>query len=70
MSHHLNTIAGGYKGGSPKVRSENTRPPFVDNNIKTIDKEKLVEQIKMWHADKNLSTEDINYIINQLQTIV
>ena len=58
MSHHLNTIAGGYKGGSPKVRSENTRPPFVDNNIKT------------WHADQNLSTDDINYIINQLQTIV
>ena len=33
-------------------------------------KEKLVEQIKTWHADKNLSTADINYIINQVQTIV
>ena len=70
MSHRLNTIAGGYKGGSPRVRSENTKLPFVDNNIKIIDKEKLVEQIKTWHADQNLSTSDINYIINQLQTII
>ena len=70
MSHHLNTIAGGYKGGSPKVRRENTKPPFVDNDIKKIDKEKLVEQLKTWHADQNLSTDDISYIINQLQTII
>ena len=70
MSHHLNTIAGGYKGGSPKVRSENTKPPFVDNDNKKIDKEKLVEQLKTWHADQNLSTDDISYIINQLQTII
>ena len=70
MSHHLNTIAGGYKGGSPRVRSENTKPPFVDNNIKKVDRVKLEEQIKTWHADGNLSTDDVNYIINQLQTIV
>lgn len=70
MSHHLNTIAGGYKGGSPRVRSENTKPPFVDNNIKKVDRVKLAEQIKTWHADGNLSTDDVNYIINQLQTIV
>jgi len=26
----LNTLAGGYKGGSPRVRSSNNRAPVID----------------------------------------
>ena len=66
----LNTLAGGYKGGSPKVRSENSKPVFVDNKPKVINSGELTNQIKKWHADGNLNTEDVNYIISQLQTIV
>ena len=66
----LNTLAGGYKGGSPKVRSENSKPAFVDNKIQKISSGDVTNQIKKWHADGNLSTEDVNYIISQLQTIV
>ena len=66
----LNTLAGGYKGGSPRVRSENSKHAFVDKSPKTINSGELTNQIKKWHADGNLSTEDINYIITQLQTIV
>jgi len=66
----LNTLAGGYKGGSPKVRSENSKPAFVDNKIQKISSGDVTNQIKKWHADGNLNTEDVSYIISQLQTIV
>ena len=66
----INTLAGGYKGGSPKVRSENSKPVFVDNKPKVINSGELTNQIKKWYADGNLNTEDVNYIISQLQTIV
>jgi len=66
----LNTLAGGYKGGSPKVRSENSKPAFVDNKIQKISSGDVTNQIKKWHADGNLNTEDVSYIILQLQTIV
>ena len=66
----LNALAGGYKGGSPKVRSENSKPAFVDNKIQKISSGDVTNQIKKWHADGNLNTEDVSYIISQLQTIV
>ena len=66
----IKTLGGGYKGGSPRVRSENSKHAFVDKSPKTINSGELTNQIKKWHADGNLSTEDINYIITQLQTIV
>tara|TARA_Y100001954_G_C15555060_1_gene475798 strand:- start:410 stop:619 length:210 start_codon:yes stop_codon:yes gene_type:complete len=66
----LNTLSSGYKGGSPRVRSENNRHAFVDKSPMTINSGDLTNQIKKWHADGNLTTEDINYIITQLQTIV
>ena len=65
----LNTLAGGYKGGSPRVRSSNNRLPIVDTTVRVNYKE-LTEKIKIWHADGVLSTEEVNYIISQLQTIV
>ena len=30
----LNTLAGGYKGGSPRVRSSNNRAPVMILNLK------------------------------------
>ena len=65
----LNTLAGGYKGGSPRVRSSNNRAPVIDTKPK-IDYKSLTNKIKAWHADGVLSTDDVNYIISQLQTIV
>ena len=66
----LNTLSAGYKSSSTKIRSTNTRPPVVDESKPVINASDLTNQIKKWHADGNLSTEDINYIISQLQTIV
>ena len=65
----LNTLAGGYKGGSPRVRSSNNRAPVIDTKIK-VDYKGLTEKIKVWHTDGVLNTEEVNYIISQLQTIV
>jgi len=65
----LNTLAGGYKGGSPRVRSSNNRAPVVDTKPK-VDYKGLTDKIKACHADGVLTTEGVNYIISQLQTIV
>ena len=65
----LNTLAGGYKGGSPRVRSSNNRAPVIDTKPK-VDYKGLTDKIKAWHADGVLTNEDVNYIISQLQTIV
>ena len=66
----LNTLAGGYKVGSPRVRSSNDKPAFVDKKLQKVSSGDVTNQIKKWHADGNLNTEDVNYIISQLQTIV
>tara|TARA_R100001377_G_scaffold65023_1_gene40460 strand:+ start:257 stop:637 length:381 start_codon:yes stop_codon:yes gene_type:complete len=65
----INTLAGGYKGGSPRVRSEN-KFAFKDSPIKKIESGQLTNKIKKWHADGNLTADDIKYLITQLQTIV
>ena len=47
----LNTINGGYKGGSSKVRSENVKKPFVDTKLKKINAQELSDQIIRWYDD-------------------
>ena len=66
---HLNTLAGGYKGGSSKTRSSNTRPPNPDTSVK-VNADGLITKIKQWHADGILDDKEIINIIQQLQTIV
>ena len=65
----INTLAAGYKSHPTKIRSTNTKPTVVHNPTK-IDAINFSNKIKSWHADGNLSTGDVNYIISQLQTIV
>ena len=69
MSENLNTLSAGYKSSPTKIRSSNTRPPVIDNNIPKVDAKDLANTIKIWHSEKRLNTEDVNYIISQLQTI-
>jgi hypothetical protein len=69
MSENLNTLSAGYKSSPTKIRSSNTRPPIVDNNLPKIDAKDLANTIKIWHSEKRLNTDDINNIIVQLQTI-
>jgi len=65
----INTLASGYKSHPTKVRSTNTRP-FIDPNPTQIDAKDLANKIKIWHTDGNLTTEGLNHLITQLQTIV
>ena len=64
----LNTLAGGYKSHPTTVKKQ-TKAPIVQNPT-LIDPVAFSNKIKAWHTDGNLSTEDVNYIISQLQTIV
>ena len=70
MSENLNTLSAGYKSSPTKIRSSNTRPPIVDNNLPKVDAKDLANTIKIWHSEGRLNIEDINNIITQLQTIV
>lgn len=65
----LNTLSGGYKGGSPRVRSENSKANFVDNRIKTINAQELANNIKGWYSEGRLTLEDIQVIITELQKL-
>ena len=51
----LNTLAGGYKGGSPRVRSENSKKPYVGDAPKLVNVEKLVNDIKI------LGVSEVNF---------
>jgi hypothetical protein len=64
----LNSINGGYKGGSPRVRSTNTRNVTPPQPI-PIDINSIIEFIKQWHADGKLSNSDIQQIISELNQI-
>jgi hypothetical protein len=64
----LNSINGGYKGGSPRVRSENSvvntgTPP------KPIDIVDMANKINEWYVDGKLSKQDIEYLISELNKI-
>ena len=65
----LNSINGGYNGGSPKVRSENFKKPFIDPNFKKINAQELSDQIIRWYGDGRISLDGIQTIINQLQKL-
>ena len=62
----LNSINGGYKGGSPRVRSENAKKPFVDNRIKILNAQELVDSIKKLYSEGRITQEGIQLISNQL----
>lgn len=66
----LNSINGGYNGGSPRVRSENSKKPFVDNRIKVLDAQELVDNIKKLYSEGRLTQEGIELISNQLSDFV
>ena len=69
MSHHIKTLAGGYKENSPRVRSENSKKTFVDNRPKTIDAQRLANDIKQWASEGKLTSNDIQLIITELQKL-
>ena len=62
----LNSINGGYNGGSPRVRSENSKKPFIDTSIKMIDAQELVDSIKRLYSEGRLTQEDLQSISDQL----
>jgi|TARA_R110000803_G_scaffold209641_1_gene279694 hypothetical protein len=65
----LNTINGGYKGGSPRVRSENSKKPFADKTIKIINAQELSNNIIKWYDEGRITLEGIQTIIIQLQKV-
>ena len=62
----LNSINGGYNGGSPRVRSENSKKPFIDTSIKMIDAQELVDSIKRLYSEGRLTQEGLQSISDQL----
>lgn len=66
----LNTLAGGYKGGSPRVRSENIPSDFEGAKPSEIDANELGNKIRMWYEDGNLSKEGAQILLNILNEIV
>jgi len=66
----LNTLSGGYKGGSPRVRSENSLKPYSGVSPKEIDANDLAARIKQWYTDGNLTKEGAQIILNELNKIV
>jgi hypothetical protein len=66
----LNTLAGGYKGGSPRVRSNNPQKPYPGETPKEIDANELANKIKMWYVDGNLTKEGAQIVLDELNKIV
>ena len=65
----INSINGGYKGGSPRVRSKNSKKSFVDNRLKVLDSQELVNNIKKLYSDDKITTEGLKLITIQLQEL-
>ncbi len=66
----LNTLAGGYKGGSPRVRSKNSLKPYSGEAPKEIDANELAAKLKMWYTDGNLTKEGAQIVLNELNKII
>jgi uncharacterized protein YlzI (FlbEa/FlbD family) len=65
----LNSINGGYKGGSPRVRSENSKKPFADTTLKIINAQELADSITQWYESGRIHIEGIQIITEQLQLL-
>ena len=66
----LNTLAGGYKGGSPRNRSNNTPKSFSGKLPKQVDANQIANQLKQWYSGGNMSKEGIQIIIKELNKLV
>jgi hypothetical protein len=65
----IKTLSGGYKENSPRVRSENSKKPFVETNIKMVDFQELANKIKGWYGDGKITTEGLQSLTTQLQEV-
>tara|TARA_B100000768_G_C10944806_1_gene235206 strand:+ start:171 stop:518 length:348 start_codon:yes stop_codon:yes gene_type:complete len=69
MKIELDTLARGYKSNSSRITGSNNRSNIVEDKPK-IDVNNLTNTLKIWKSENRLNTEDINYIISQLQTTI
>ena len=65
----IKSLAGGYKENSPRVRSEHSKKPFVDTNLKMVNVQELTNNIKGWYAEGRITTEGIESLTTQLQEL-
>ena len=66
---HIKSLAGGYKENSPRVRSEHSKKPFIDTNLKMVNTQELINNIKGWYAEGRITTEGLQSLTIQLQEI-
>jgi len=67
---NLNTLSGGYKGGSPRVRSNNSKKPQINQDPKKIDLNLLIDDLKRWYADGNLTKDGLNILKEEINKLV
>lgn len=65
----INTLSGGYKGGSPRIRSENPLPTPEGGIPRKIDSQDLINKIKDWYFTGGFNIEDIRFIIEELKKL-
>lgn len=65
----IKTLAGGYKDNSPRVRSESSKKPFVDDSVKMINVAELTNKIKSWYGDGRITTADLQSLTTELQEV-
>jgi len=65
----LNTLSGGYKGGSPRIRSKNSKKPYSGDAPKEINSEELANQLKSWYTSGKITRKGMDYIINELNKL-
>ncbi len=66
----LNTLSGGYKGGSPRVRSSNSIKPTPKTTPEIINADELANTLKMWYVGGNLTKEGAQIVLDELNKIV
>ena len=65
----IKTLGGGYKGGSPRVRSDNQRKFIQPKPQQKILIKDLINQISIWKIDGLLTEDEIQTIIEELKKI-
>jgi|TARA_R110000782_G_scaffold240645_1_gene327072 hypothetical protein len=66
----VNSINGGYSGGSPRIKSDNPIKPYDGASPKQLNPNNVIDSLKTLYSNGNLSKDSLILIISELNKLV
>tara|TARA_R110000803_G_scaffold207750_1_gene275872 strand:- start:1826 stop:2038 length:213 start_codon:yes stop_codon:yes gene_type:complete len=66
----VNSINGGYNGGSPRIKSDNPFKPYDGASPKQLNPDHVIDSLKTLYSSGNITKDGLKFIISKLNELI